>query len=290
MQGKIVKGIAGFYYIETEQGLYECKAKGVFRNKNIKPLVGDNVEIEVIDDEKFLGNIVDVLPRNNELIRPACANVDQAVIIFAIVHPQPNYQLLARFLIEMEVQKIDTVICFNKVDLADDEQVEQLKKTFAGSGCRVIFTSTCRESGLDELKAVMEGRTTVLAGPSGVGKSSITNALLSQTVMEIGGISRKIERGKHTTRHSQLFKIAGDTYVMDTPGFTSLYNTIEADELRFYFNEFAEYEGECRFNGCVHVNEPDCRVKAAVGTGAISPLRYDSYIDIYRELKEKRKY
>lgn len=290
MQGKIVKGIAGFYYIETEQGLYECKAKGVFRNKNIKPLVGDNVEIEVIDNEKFLGNIVDVLPRNNELIRPACANVDQAVIIFAIVHPQPNYQLLARFLIEMEVQKIDTIICFNKVDLADDEQVEQLKKTFAGSGCRVIFTSTCRKSGLDELKAVMEGRTTVLAGPSGVGKSSITNALLSQTVMEIGGISRKIERGKHTTRHSQLFKIAGGTYVMDTPGFTSLYNTIEADELRFYFNEFAEYEGECRFNGCVHVNEPDCRVKVAVSTGAISPLRYDSYIDIYRELKEKRKY
>lgn len=288
--GKIVKGIAGFYYVETSNGIYECKAKGAFRNQKVKPLVGDNVEIEIIDEEKLLGNVIEMLPRKNMLIRPACANIDQAVIVFAITHPKPNYQLLSRFLLEMEMMDIETVICFNKKDLADESEAQELLENFKGSKCKIIFTSTYNESGLDELRDTLAGKTTALAGPSGVGKSSITNLLADAKIMETGEISKKIERGKHTTRHAELFKIGEATFIMDTPGFTSLYNTMEAQDVRFYFHEFDEYEGECRFNGCVHINEPDCKVKQAVAEGLISKLRYDSYVDIYTELKDKKKY
>lgn len=291
MQGKIVKGIAGFYYVYVEdQGLFECKAKGVFRNQKIKPLVGDNVEIEILNKEEFLGNIIALLPRNNALIRPACANVDQAVIIFAVSRPKPNYHLLSRLLVEMQVQKIETILCFNKSDLAKEEELEEICRQFEGSGCRICCTSVYQEQGVEELRQLLAGKTTVLAGPSGVGKSSITNLLMQSEAMETGGISEKIGRGKHTTRHSQLFAVAGRTFLMDTPGFTSLYNTVEAKELRHYFHEFEEYEGGCRFNGCIHIGEPECRVKEAVEAGKISKIRYDSYVEIYRELKEKRKY
>lgn len=291
MQGKIIKGIAGFYYVFVDgEGVFECKAKGVFRNRNIKPLVGDNVIIEILDNDKFLGNITDVLPRKNELIRPACANVDQAVIIFAITKPQPNLNLLSRFLVEMAVQDIDTVICFNKLDLATDEDVDSLREQFKNAGCRVVFTSTYERKGQEELYKLLHGKTTVLAGPSGVGKSSVTNLMMDDEAMETGDISEKIGRGKHTTRHAQLFTVDGETFLMDTPGFTSLYNTVEANDLRFYFNEFSEHEGKCRFNGCVHVNEPDCSVKAALEAGEISRVRYDSYIEIYNELKSKKKF
>ncbi|MGN0480746.1 MAG: ribosome small subunit-dependent GTPase A [Lachnospiraceae bacterium] len=290
MQGKIVKGIAGFYYVETSNGIYECKAKGAFRNQKVKPLVGDNVIIEIIDEQHFLGNIVEMLPRKNMLIRPACANIDQAVIVFAVTHPKPNYQLLSRFLLEMAMLDIETVICFNKTDLAQEKEVEELLDNFRGSKCKMIFTSTYDKNGVDELRSVLKGKTTAFAGPSGVGKSSITNLLANEQIMETGEISAKIERGRHTTRHAQLFKIEADTFIMDTPGFTSLYNTMEAQDVRFYFHEFDDYEGKCRFNGCVHVNEPGCSVKEAVSSGIISKLRYDSYVDIYAELKEKRKY
>lgn len=290
MQGKIVKGIAGFYYVETSNGIYECKAKGAFRNQKVKPLVGDNVIIEIIDEEHFLGNIVEMLPRKNMLIRPACANIDQAVIVFAVTHPKPNFQLLSRFLLEMSMLDIETVICFNKTDLAEEKEAGELLDNFRGSKCKIIFTSTYDERGVDELRAVLKGKTTALAGPSGVGKSSITNLLANADIMETGEISSKIQRGRHTTRHAELFKIGEDTFIMDTPGFTSLYNTMEAQDVRFYFHEFDDYEGKCRFNGCVHVNEPGCSVKEAVGSGIISKLRYDSYVDIYAELKEKRKY
>ena len=290
MQGKIVKGIAGFYYVETSNGIYECKAKGAFRNQKVKPLVGDNVIIEIIDEEHFLGNIVEMLPRKNMLIRPACANIDQAVIVFAVTHPKPNYQLLSRFLLEMSMLDVETVICFNKTDLAEEKEAGELLDNFKGSKCKIIFTSTYDERGVDELRAVLKGKTTAFAGPSGVGKSSITNLLANADIMETGEISSKIQRGRHTTRHAELFKIGEDTFIMDTPGFTSLYNTMEAQDVRFYFHEFDEYEGKCRFNGCVHINEPGCSVKEAVSSGIISKLRYDSYVDIYAELKEKRKY
>lgn len=292
MIGKIVKGIAGFYYVQcTDGNLYECKAKGNFRNRKIKPLVGDNVTIEILDGEKLLGNIETVQPRSNCLLRPEVANVDQAVVIFAVKAPEPNLNLLTRFLIRMEKEKVPSVICFNKEELVSSEQQERLAEIFAHSGVRIIFTSTYEEKGLSELMELLRGKTTVVAGPSGVGKSSIINFLCREKRMETGAVSDKIKRGRHTTRHSELFSVDGDTFIMDTPGFTSLYlNEFECGDLHFYFNEFADYEGRCRFNGCVHINEPDCAVKEAVRAGKISPVRYENYTELYNELKSIRRY
>lgn len=291
MQGKIIKGIAGFYYVHVEAcGVYECKAKGIFRNRKIKPLVGDNVDIEILDQDKFLGNINEILPRTNELIRPASANIDQAMIIFAITNPEPNFNLLDRFLVMMDYQNVPTTICFNKVDLVDQAKMDELTKIYQGCGCNIIYISTYEKTGIDRVKEVLEHKTTVLAGPSGVGKSSLTNLILPDANMETGGISR-IGRGRHTTRHSEIFNVHGDTYIMDTPGFTSMnLPELEKEEIRFYFPEFTPYEGQCRFHGCVHVNEPDCQVKQAVQDHLISQNRYDSYVSIYNERKDQKKY
>lgn len=292
MQGKIIKGIAGFYYVHTaEDELYECKAKGAFRNMKIKPLVGDDVKFDITDKDNHIGNVTDILPRKNELIRPAVANIDQAMIVFASVSPEPNLNLLSRFMINMDRSGINTVICFNKTDQADSKRIDELCGVFAGSGCRIVRSSVIKNEGIDELNDILKGRTTALAGPSGVGKSSILNAVFPQANSRTGDISAKINRGKHTTRHSEIFAISGNTYIMDTPGFTSLECVgIEAEDLRFYFNEFGRYEGGCRFNGCVHVNEPDCAVKNAVADGVINNTRYDIYVSLYNELRSKRKY
>ena len=292
MQGKIVKGISGFYYVHVgEPGIYECKAKGAFRNQKIKPLVGDDVEIAIVDEETKKGNIEKILPRKNELIRPAVANIDLALIIFAAAKPQPNFNLLDRFLIMMEKGNVPAVICFNKKDLAKQEELELLYETYKSCGYDVIFSSTFNGEGLDEIREILKGKTTVVAGPSGVGKSSITNALQENVQMETGEISKKLKRGKHTTRHSQVIPVGHDTYLMDTPGFSSLYLTdIEEQELKAYFPEFRRYEEQCRFQGCRHIHEPDCGVKAALAEHEISQLRYEDYLGLYNELKEKRRF
>lgn len=292
MTGKIIKGIGGFYYVVCENGItYECKAKGVFRNRKIKPLVGDNVEIEILDEEKNLGNIEDILPRFNWLNRPAVANVDQTVIIFAVSAPAPNFNLLDRFLINMEQHEVPTVICFNKVDLEGFRQSEDICRSYTKSGYEVLFISAESGYGIDVLEAVIKGKTTVFAGPSGVGKSSTLNSLFPDANVQTGGLSEKIQRGKHTTRHSELMFVDDDTYIMDTPGFSSLYTEeIEAEDLKLYFPEIAAYTGTCKFNMCNHISEPGCLVKEAVSDGRISKMRYDDYVMIYNELKEKRKW
>lgn len=291
MKGKIIKGIAGFYYVHTPEGVFECKAKGVFRKEKLKPLVGDNVEIEIVDDEKLLGNITEIFPRSNSLIRPAAANIDQALVIFAIVKPDPNYNLLDRFLISMHQQMIPTVICFNKKDLASAKEQQELYEAYRQSGCEVMFVSGSRQEGIDRIREVLRGKATVVAGPSGVGKSTIVNALTPEAHMETGEISRKIERGKHTTRHAELFAVEEATYIMDTPGFTSLNVAgMEKEELQGFYPEFEPYEPYCRFGGCVHINEPVCGVKEALAEGKISRIRYDNYCRIYEELKERKKY
>ena len=292
MTGKIIKGIGGFYYVVCENGItYECKAKGVFRNRKIKPLVGDNVEIEILDEEKNLGNIEDILPRFNWLNRPAVANVDQTVIIFAVSAPAPNFNLLDRFLINMEQHEVPTVICFNKVDLEGFRQSEDICRSYTKSGYEELFISAESGYGIDVLEAVIKGKTTVFAGPSGVGKSSTLNSLFPDANVQTGGLSEKIQRGKHTTRHSELMFVDDDTYIMDTPGFSSLYTEgIEAEDLKLYFPEIAAYTGTCKFNMCNHISEPGCLVKKAVSDGRISKMRYDDYVMIYNELKEKRKW
>ena len=292
MQGKIMKGIAGFYYVDTvESGIYECKAKGIFRKEKKKPLVGDDVEIVVTHEGDREGNIISILPRSNEMVRPAAANVEQALILFAMKSPDPNLPLLDRFLVAMEKRQIPSAILFNKQDLVSEEEQQKLREIYSGSGCRVFFASLENGTGLDEVREYMEGKTTLLAGPSGVGKSTLTNACQSNVHMETGEISKKLLRGKNTTRHTELIPCGGRTYLMDTPGFTSFeLMDIEKEDLRFYYNEFVPYEGRCRFDGCVHVHEPDCAVKAALREGLISRTRYESYCDIYEELKEKEKH
>lgn len=292
MTGKIIKGIGGFYYVVCENEItYECKAKGIFRNRNIKPLVGDNVEIEILDDRNNLGNIIDILPRFNWLNRPAVANVDQTVILFAVSAPEPNFNLLDRFLISMEQHDIPTIICFNKVDLEGFQLNEEACRSYTKSGYEVLFISAESGYGMKALSAVIKGKTTVFAGPSGVGKSSTLNALFPEANVKTGELSEKIQRGKHTTRHSELMFVEKDTYIMDTPGFSSLYTEgIEAVDLKEYFPELAAFTGKCRFHMCNHISEPGCLVKDAVSNGTISPIRYNNYVMIYKELKEKRKW
>lgn len=292
MFGKIMKGIAGFYYVHVEgRGVYECKAKGIFRKEGIKPLVGDDVELDVLDDAEKLGNIRKILPRKSVLVRPAVANVDQALILFAIVKPNPNFNLLDRFLIRMEQQKLLTVICFNKEDIASSEEKEALRSAYETCGYRVLFISALENRGLDQVRELLNGKTTTLAGPSGVGKSSLINQLSPETNMETGEISEKIKRGRHTTRHSEIIALGNGTYIMDTPGFTSLdMPDITKEELGGYYPEFREYEPFCKFRGCAHISEPDCKVKEAVEEGKISPVRYENYMVLYRELKENRRY
>ena len=292
MQGKIIKGIAGFYYVHVvESGLYECKARGVFRKEKRKPLVGDNVEIEVSDNGEMTGSIVEILPRKNELIRPAVANIDQALVVFAVTDPKPHLNLLDRFLVMMESKEIPVVLCFNKKDIAEEPETAVLREIYSACGYPLIFTSALKEDNIEEVKKTLLGKTTAIAGPSGVGKSSLINLLQSDVQMETGSISKKIARGKHTTRHSELIAINGDSYIMDTPGFSSLYvNDFEKEELKYYFREFAPYEGHCRFHGCDHVHEPGCAVKETVEKGDIHRMRYDNYLEMYQELQEKKRY
>ncbi|MDE7436600.1 MAG: ribosome small subunit-dependent GTPase A [Lachnospiraceae bacterium] len=292
MQGKIVKGISGFYYVHVVgSGIYECKAKGIFRRQNMKPLVGDNVEIEIISQADRTGNITGILQRQNMLIRPAVANVDQALLIFAAASPAPNFGLIDRFLVMMAYQKVPVLICLNKCDLVEEPIRERFRDIYRGSGCRLLFASAKEHSGIEALMQELEGRTTTVAGPSGVGKSSLINLLAPQACMETGEISRKIERGRHTTRHAQLIHIGTNSYIMDTPGFSTMYlPEIEKEELQQYYPEFVSYEPECRFQGCSHITEPDCGVKQALQTGNISPMRYENYCSLYAELKDRKKY
>ena len=292
MRGKIVKGISGFYYVYVAgTGIYECKAKGIFRKQKVKPLVGDDVEIAVVDKEQRIGNVEKLLPRKKELVRPAVANIDMALVIFAAAKPDPNFNLLDRFLCMMEYQSVPVTICFNKCDLITEEKRKVLRAIYEPAGYKLLFTSAKAGENIDLLKELLRGKMTAVAGPSGVGKSSLINTLQDSVHMETGVISDKIERGKHTTRHSQIIPVAEDTFIMDTPGFSSMdLPGFEKEDLRTCYPEFREYEPNCRFIGCSHIGEPDCGVKDAIAEGKISKVRYDNYVQLYNEMKGMRKY
>lgn len=236
MQGRIVKGIAGFYYVDTEDGIFECRAKGIFRNQKVKPLVGDLVELEVLSQEEKEGSVISILPRKSELIRPAVANVDQALVIFALSRPTPNLPLLDRFLIMMKQKEIPTIICFNKSDMVSEEEREHFRQIYRDCGSKLLFISAKKGEGTDAIRDCLRGHMTTVAGPSGVGKSTLINHLVPEAEMETGKISEKADRGKHTTRHSELFRLEKDSYILDTPGFTALEpEAMEKEELRFCF-------------------------------------------------------
>ncbi len=287
MNGKIIKGIGGFYYIKTEKGIIECKARGKFRHKDIKPMVGDNVEIAI---EKGKGVIEDIEDRSSKLLRPAVANVSLAFIVFAIKNPDINFDLLNKFLVLCEYNNINVIVCLNKVDLVNEEEREEVKKRITDIGYEVLFINAKEKIGIEILKEKIEGNITVLCGPSGAGKSTLINALAERDHMETGKVSEKLGRGKHTTRHSELIEIH-DGYIVDTPGFSTLEikDLMNRDSLKYCFPEFEDYNEKCKFRGCLHNKEPQCSVKNAVEEGKINKFRYDFYIKSLLEIIEEEK-
>ena len=285
MIGKIVKGVAGDYTVSTDKDVrYICRAKGIFRKKGITPLIGDNVEFEPLSSDE--GNILKILERKNSLIRPACANVDQVLVVFAAASPEPNLNLLDRFLIMMQKQSVEAVLCFNKKDIADNDMLKLLAENYEASGMKVLFASVLKDEGIEAIKEVLKGKTTILAGPSGVGKSSLMNRLFPEGHFEVGGLSEKIARGKQTTRHTELVELDKDTYLCDSPGFSSIYiEGIDYRNLKDYFPEFEKLREGCRFLTCNHIDEPECAIKDAVKKGIISEGRYESYRTLFKELK-----
>ncbi len=293
INGKIIKGIGGFYYVDTEKGLYECRARGIFRKNKITPLVGDRVSISVVDEENKKGVVEEIEKRDTELVRPPIANVDKALIVFAIKNPAPNLSLLDRFIVLAEKENLEIVIVFTKVDLdAEGELLEELKSIYEVSGYKVIPVSNKLKLNIDKIKEELKENTVVFAGPSGVGKSSLLNEVDKNFELKTGEVSDKIKRGKHTTRHAELLKLECGGMVADTPGFSSLtLDDIDESELKEYFIEFDKYD-DCRFGSrCIHENEPSCAVKEAVENGEISKKRYESYIQLLNEIRSgKRRY
>jgi ribosome biogenesis GTPase len=279
-EGIITKGVGGAYTVFADGTLYVCNARGIFRNMKMTPLIGDAVVISVTDENKKIGTIHTIRPRKNELLRPPVANTDQVIITVATAQPAFNAGLLDRFLVLAEYEDIPILICANKLDIKkrDDSFAPYIQ-----AGYPLVCTSAVTLEGLDDLRAHMAGKINVFAGPSGVGKSSLINALSPKLELETGELSTKLARGKHTTRHSEIFPLSdnpADGFCVDTPGFTSLdTDTIPKNKLCLLFPEFAPFAQECKFNNCMHLREKDCAVKEQVGK-KIHPMRYDSYVKL----------
>lgn len=282
MKGKIIKGIGGFYYIKTEEELVECKARGKFRHKEIKPMVGDDVTIKI---ENGKGVIEEIHKRKSKLIRPSVANVSLAFVVFAIKSPDINFDLLNKFLVLCEHNNIKAIVCLNKVDLVSEEEKIETKKKINDIGYEVFYINAKEGSGIQQLQEKIKNNITVLCGPSGAGKSTLINRFADRNHMETGEISSKLGRGKHTTRHSELIEVSGG-YIVDTPGFSTLEikDLMEKEELRYCFPEFIEYNNSCKYRGCLHHREPGCAVKEAMDVGKINKYRYDFYVKSLEEM------
>ena len=292
MDGIITKGIAGFYYVDVaESGVYACRARGIFRKEGTKPLPGDRVAIDDLGGDPPEGSIREIYPRKNEMLRPAVANIDVCIAVMAFAEPSPNWNLLDSYLLLMEERDIPAAICFNKTDLADEAERESARRRYAKTGYPIFFTSASDAQSISGLREFLCGKTAALAGPSGVGKSTLTNALSGGKAlhMETGELSAHTKRGRHTTRHAELLSIGDGAYLMDTPGFTSLDLTgIDPLLVREMFPEIrgVSQREECRFSDCAHDREPDCAVKDAVSRGEIPKERYESYLQLYHMCKE----
>jgi ribosome biogenesis GTPase len=290
-EGIIIKGIGGFYYIESNDDIFCCKAKGLFRKKNIKPLPGDVVSFDIVDKEKKEGFITVIQNRRNELLRPEVANINQVILMISIKAPGPDLYLLDKLLITASAKDIVPIICINKIDL-DEENIEgEIIKDYKPSGFKLYNISALNDLGTEKIKSKLKNKITVLAGQSGVGKSTLLNKIMKENVMETGDISRKTDRGKHTTRHAELIKLKSGGYIIDTPGFSNF--ELDGNDsflIKDYYPEFYDYQEDCRFSTCVHINEPDCAVKKAVELKKIGQGRYKRYKYIYKEVNERKKY
>ncbi len=282
MIGIITKGIGGLYTVYTEEGAIQCKARGIFRKENIKPCIGDKVEISIKEDGSNM--IEKIFDRETEMIRPKVSNVNQVIIVFSIKNPKINLDLLDRFIVLAEEVGLKVVICINKTDIENDD-VGDIKEIYENAGYEVVLVSAEKNIGIDKIENIIKGNITVFAGPSGVGKSSIVNKLLGKDFMEVGEISKKIKRGKHTTRHSELIVFDDNSYIVDSPGFTSLsLSHIESTDLKNYFIEFNKFNDECEFLNCNHDKEKKCGIKNNINNG-INEQRYNRYLFFYNELK-----
>ncbi|SHH09593.1 ribosome small subunit-dependent GTPase A [Tepidibacter thalassicus] len=293
LRGRIIKGIGGFYYVDTDKGVFECKARGIFRKKKIVPLVGDLVEVSIIEEDEKKGVIEEIYERSSELIRPPVSNITKAIIVFSVKNPNPHFSLMDRFIALAEREGLEIVIVISKIDLDDDNYFEKIDNIYKKAGYKVIPISVKKSINIEKIKEELVDNIVVFAGPSGVGKSSLLNAIDSNLKLETGSISKKIKRGKHTTRHAELLKLQCGGMVVDTPGFSSLnLDNIDERELKDYFVEFDKYSSECKFyRNCLHENEPDCSVKDAIKRGEISKQRYESYLQLLKEIrKNNRRY
>ncbi len=285
-QGRIVRGVGGFYYVETEEGTLQCQARGLFKKKGITPTVGDLATVTLTQGEEVEGYVTEILPRKNAFIRPPVANIDTFAIVVAAKNPDPHFNLLDRFLVAAELADTKIQLVFNKIDLDDGSLREKAQRIYGGV-YPLHFVSCHTGEGLEELRESLNEGCTAFAGPSGVGKSSLLNHILGMDTAETGTISKKTGRGRHTTRHVELFKV-GKGYLYDTPGFTSLEVPLaQEEELAELFPEMRPYLGECRFDNCRHVKEPDCRIRQAVEEGKLSNERYQSYLEQLAEVKKR---
>lgn len=288
-KGVIIKGVGGFYYVDTGEAVYECRARGKFRIDNITPLIGDNVEIEG-DPKSLQGYIISISERKNQLIRPTVANVDQVVIVFAAKKPDMNMALMQKFLVYSEYMQLNVVVCINKIDLDEEGKYLDVVRMLESVPYKVVTTSVVENIGTDEIKEVLKDKISVFAGPSGVGKSSLLNLIQPGLKLKTGDLSRKTDRGTHTTRHAELIKLESGGMVADTPGFTSFdIGEMEPDMLQYCFPEFEGYRN-CRFPSCMHDKEPQCGVKKAVEEGKIDRIRYSFYVAMLNELRNIRRY
>lgn len=291
LEGTIIKGYSGFYYVSCAGVLYECSLRGKNKQKKVKFLPGDKVQFSVIGDG--VGAIETLLPRKNQLLRPPVANLDQLVILAAMRDPLPDLRLIDRLTVFAQWNEIAPVICFNKWDLTDSAEQKKLAEIYEPAGFSVFFCSTVTGQGIAELKAALQGKFSVLAGNSGVGKSSIMNAISGEWQLATGEVSDKLKRGRHTTRHVELFQADASTLIADTPGFSSLQlpEDIKREELSRLFPEFLSRLSHCRFATCMHRNEPDCAIKEALAQGEIAPSRYENYLAFLEEvIQQERSY
>ncbi|NLY43575.1 MAG: ribosome small subunit-dependent GTPase A [Clostridiaceae bacterium] len=292
-RGIILKGIGSFYYVKIQETntVIECRARGRFRKDSIIPMVGDHVEVKLSEHDALKGSIEAILPRVTCLVRPPVANVDQVVTVLSIRSPEPNLLLLDKIILAAEFEGLDVVVCFNKIDLDENRSYEKLSQIYLSAGYDVICASARNGEGIEQLRDSLKDKVTAFAGPSGVGKSSLLNAVDPRFSLKTGEISKKIERGKHTTRHVELLQLKEGGYVVDTPGFSSFeLAAVPAKEMDRFFREFGEYIPLCRFRGCSHTSEPGCAVIDAVEQGKIFSSRYQSYLQFYSQRKNVKEW
>lgn len=282
LNGVIIKGIGGFYYVDTDAGIIECRAKGIFRKKGLTPLVGDKVKIELNSDKKT-GVVAEVFDRSSSLIRPAVANVSQLMLVAALLDPKPNTYILDKLIASAEFAGLKTLICFNKSDLTDDLDLPEVYKK---AGFETLIVSAKDDLNIEKIKERLKDEVTVFAGNSGVGKSSLLNCIMGKDLFETGTISDKTARGRHTTRHSELVRLPFGGYIIDTPGFSSFeLDSVTINALPELFREFGKFTGTCKFLDCRHIGEPGCGVLDAVSKGEIPKSRHESYKLLYEEIK-----